>query len=156
MSETKQLREELNNTLKEAMKAKESVSVSTVRLILAALKDRDLSARAKGQSEGVSDSDILSMLQTMIKQRNESLKTYRDAKRDDLADREAAEITIIQKFLPAQLEGSELNAVIDAAIAETGAESIKDMGKVMGILKGKYAGQIDMGQAGPTVRSRLA
>ena len=156
MSESKQLREELNNTLKEAMKSKDSVSVSTIRLILAALKDRDLSARSKGQSEGVSNDDILSMLQTMIKQRNESLKTYRDASRDDLADREAAEIEIIQKFLPQQLEGSELNAVIDAAITETGAESIKDMGKVMGVLKSKYAGQIDMGQAGPTVRSRLA
>lgn len=150
------IRQDLNNALKEAMKSKDTVALSTVRLINAALKDRDISARSKGQNEGVTDADILSMLQTMIKQRNESVKTYRDAGREELATREEEEIAVIKKFLPTQLEGSELNTVIDKAIAESGAQSVKDMGKVMGVLKENYAGQIDMGKAGPTVRERLA
>ena len=150
------IRLELNNALKEAMKSKDNVALSTVRLILAALKDRDISVRSKGQNEGVTDADIMSMLQTMIKQRNESAKTYKDAGRDELAQRERDEITVIKKFLPTQLEGSELNAVIDKAIVESGAQSVKDMGKVMAVLKENYAGQIDMGKAGPTVRERLA
>ncbi len=150
------IRQELNNALKEAMKSKDNVALSTVRLILAALKDRDISVRSKGQAEGVTDADILSMLQTMIKQRNESVKTYRDAGREELAVREEDEMAVIKKFLPAQLEGSELNVVIDKAIVESGAASVKDMGKVMNVLKEQYAGQIDMGKAGPAVRERLA
>ena len=149
------IREDLNSALKNAMKNKDTLALSTIRLITAALKDRDLTARAKGQSGGISDDDILSMLQTMIKQRGESIATYQKAGRDELAEREEAEIAIIRTFMPAAIEGEELLAIIDEVIAETGAESIKDMGKIMGHLKSNYAGQIDMGAAGGLIKGKL-
>ena len=149
------IRSNFNNSLKEALKNKDQVALSTIRLITAALKDRDIAARSKGNNEGIGESDILSMLQSMIKQRNDSIKMYRDAGREELAEQEEAEITVIEKFLPAQLNDEELSKAIDEAITETGAESVKDMGKVMGILKSKYAGQIDMGKAGGVVKGKL-
>lgn len=149
------IRANFNNSLKEALKNKDQVALSTIRLITAALKDRDIAARSKGNSEGISEPEILSMLQSMIKQRGDSIKMYRDAGREELAEREEAEVAIIQSFLPTQLSDEEIAVAIDAAIAETGAESIKDMGKIMGILKSKYAGQIDMGKAGGTVKEKL-
>ena len=147
-------REEFNSALKEALKSKDQIAMATIRLILAALKDRDIEARAKG-SDGVSEAEILSMLQSMVKQRKESAKTYEDAGRGELAEREMAEITVIERFLPQQLSEEETSAAIDAAIEETGAADIKDMGKVMGVLKSKYAGQLDMGKAGGMVKAKL-
>ncbi|MCC7304865.1 MAG: GatB/YqeY domain-containing protein [Alphaproteobacteria bacterium] len=146
-------RTEFNNTLKEAMKNKNEVAVATTRLILAALKDRDIAARGSGKEVG--EGEILSMLQSMIKQRNESTKTYRDAGREDLASREEAEIKVIEGFLPQQLGEAETGKIIEDIIKATGATGIKDMGKVMGELKGKYAGQVDMAKAGALVKQKL-
>jgi uncharacterized protein YqeY len=155
VTENQDLRGQLNAALKEAMKSKNSTAVSTIRLVLAALKDRDVSARGQGNSDGVPEAEILSMLQTMIKQRAESAQTYSKAGRKDLAEREEAEIVVIRTFLPRAIEGDELERVIDTAIQETGAESIKDMGKIMAYLKDNYAGQIDMGAAGGVVKKKL-
>lgn len=148
-------RSEINDGLKAAMREKDQVALSTIRLINAALKDRDIAARGQGNPDGLNDSEILSMLQSMIKQRNESVKTYQDAGREDLADRELAEIEVIRRFLPKELSEDEVQAVIDSLIAELGANDIKDMGQVMGTLKTRYAGQVDMAKAGGIVRSRL-
>lgn len=148
-------RTEFNIALKEALKNKDQTATSTIRLILAALKDRDIAARGQGKADGIGDDEILSMLQSMIKQRQESAKTYCDAGREELAEREEAEIEVIKGFMPAQLNDGEVATVIDEIIAETGASNIKDMGKVMGVLKSKYAGQIDMGKAGALVKEKL-
>lgn len=149
-------REDFNSALKEALKNKDQVAMSTIRLIMAALKDRDITARGNGNAEGVSDAEILSMMQSMVKQRQESAKTYADNGRPELAERENAEITVIQKFLPQQMSEEEAGNAIAEIIAEVGAESIKDMGKVMGVLKTKYAGQLDMAKAGGMVKAKLA
>ena len=148
-------REEFNAALKEALKSKDQTAMSTIRLMLAALKDRDIAARGSGKPDGIEEAEILSMLQSMIKQRQESAKTYCDAGREELAEREEAEIEVIQKFLPAQLGEDELAATIQNIISQTGAETIKDMGKVMGVLKSEYAGQVDMGKAGALVKEKL-
>ncbi|NDG36547.1 MAG: GatB/YqeY domain-containing protein, partial [Alphaproteobacteria bacterium] len=123
--------------------------------IMAALKDRDIAARGNGNPDGISDDDILGLLQTMIKQRTESAKMYRDGDRPELADAEEAEIAIIKGFLPAQLDDAEMQAAISAAIDETGASSVKDMGQVMGYLKGNYAGQMDFSAASQAVKTAL-
>lgn len=149
-------REEFSAALKEAMKNKDQVTLSTIRLIQAALKDRDINARGSGNQEGISDAEILAMLQSMIKQRIESAKTYRDAGRPELAEREEAEIKVIESFLPQQMSEAEIAAAIEAVIGEVGAGDIKDMGKVMNALKERYAGQMDMGKAGGTVKQKLA
>ena len=130
--------------------------MSTIRLITAAMKDRDIAARSTGNQEGISDAEILSLMQSMIKQRHESAKTYKDAERPELAEREEAEIKVIEKFLPAQMGDDEVSAAIDAIIADVGASDIKDMGKVMNALKGKYAGQLDMAKVGGLVKQKLA
>ena len=148
-------REEINSALKTAMKEKDQVALSTIRLINAALKDRDINARGTGNADGIADGELLAMLQSMIKQRLESSKTYRDAGREDLASREEAEIKIIEGFLPRQMSEEEVSAAIDAIIAETGAADIKAMGQVMGELKTRYAGQMDMGRAGGVVKAKL-
>jgi uncharacterized protein YqeY len=135
------------------MKAGDSMRVATLRLINAALKDKDINARGSGKEVG--EADILSMLQGMIKQRAESLKIFRDNNREDLASKEEAEIKIIESFLPQQLDDAAVAKVIGDIIAATGATSIKDMGKVMGELKTKYAGQIDMGKAGAVIKQKL-
>lgn len=148
-------REEFSQALKEALKNKDQVAMSTIRLMTAALKDRDIAARGNGQPDGIGESEILSMLQSMIKQRQESSKMYEDNGRPELAERERAEIEVIERFLPAQMSDDEVKAVIQKIIAEVGAESIKDMGKVMGQLKSNYAGQIDMAKAGGLVKGML-
>ncbi len=148
-------RAQFNAALKEALKSKNQTAMSTIRLILAALKDRDIAARGQGKADGVDEAEILSMLQSMIKQRQESAKIYCDAGREELAEREEAEIEVIQNFLPKQLSQEELEAAIVTIIADTGAASIKDMGKVMGVLKSQYAGQADMGKAGGLVKAKL-
>jgi uncharacterized protein YqeY len=148
-------RAEFSVALKEALKNKDKVAMSTIRLIMAALKDRDIAAREKGDADGISDAEILQMMQSMIKQRHESSKTYSEAGRDDLAEREEAEIDVIRQFLPKQLSEDEVKAIIDSKINELGISSVKDMGKIMGALKSEYAGQIDMGKAGGLVKAKL-
>jgi len=149
------MRDAISTAQKEALKAKDKTALSTIRLIAAALKDRDIAARTKGNGEGISDDEILSMLQTMIKQRAESVKLYNEGNRPELAAAENEEIRVIQQFLPQQLSSEELDAAISSAIAQSGAESVKDMGKVMGMLKSAYAGQIDFGVASGQIKSRL-
>lgn len=148
-------RTEFNNALKEGLKNKDEVAVATIRLILAALKDRDITARSQGKADGIDETEMLSMLQSMIKQRKESSKTYRDAGREDLAEREDKEIVVIERFMPKQLDASEIEDVVTEVIAKVDAKDIKDMGKVMGVLKSEYAGQIDMGQASALVKTKL-
>ncbi len=149
------MRDTLAKALKEALKAKDDVALSTVRLITAALKDRDIAARSAGNPDGISDEDILGMLQTMIKQRNDSAKMYRDGGRPELAASEDAEIEIIKNFLPEQLDTEAVQNAIVEIIAATEANSIKDMGKVMAELKTRFAGQMDFGMASQMVKSAL-
>lgn len=149
-------RAEFNTAMKNAMKNKDQVALSTTRLILAALKDKDIVARTDGRGDGASDAEILSMLQSMIKQRAESVRIYRDAGREDLAVREEQEIKVIESFLPQQLSDAQVSSAIDNMIAECGAADIKDMGRVMAELKTRYAGQMDMGQASKMVKDKLA
>jgi hypothetical protein len=149
------LRQAFRDRLTEAMKAKDSRTVSTVRLILAALKDRDVAARGDGNLDGISETEILRMLQTMIKQRRESIALYRQGNRADLAQRENDEIAVIESFLPRQLDDAEIEAAATAAIGEIGARSVKDLGKVMAALRERYAGAIDLGRAGAIVRRLL-
>lgn len=148
-------REEFNAALKDAVKSKDQTAMATIRLMLAALKDRDIAARGQGKADGIDESEMLSMLQSMIKQRQESAKTYCDAGREELAEREEAEIEVIQRFLPKQMNDEEIEAAIHKAIEKTGAADIKDMGKVMGVLKSEYAGQVDMGKASGMVKTKL-
>ncbi len=149
------LREAFRERLKEAMKARESRTVSTVRLILAGLKERDVAARGQGNSEGVSQAEIQRMLQAMIKQRRELIALYRQGNRPDLADQENEEIAVIESFLPRQLDAGEIEAAVKAAISETGATTAKDLGKVMAALRERHAGVIDLGRAGAIVRRLL-
>ncbi len=149
------LRSQINDALKTAMKAKQSARVSTLRLMTAALKDRDIAARGKGDDGGVPDEDILNMLQTMIRQRRESVKMFRDGDREDLALKEEAEIVVIQEFMPTQLSDDETAAAAAEVIGEVGAEGIKDMGRVMGVLKERFAGQMDFGKASGAVKKLL-
>ena len=147
------LRTRITSAVKDAMKAKEMERLATLRLINAALKDRDIAARADGVEVG--EGDILALLGKMVKQRQESAKAYDDGGRAELAAKERAEIVVIEDFLPKQLDDAETEAAIAAAIEATGAESLRDMGKVMGELKGKYTGQMDFGRVGPMVKAKL-
>ena len=148
------LREELQKALKESMLNKDTDTVSAVRLIIAGMKEKDVDARGNGQKEA-SEAELLSMMQGMIKQRNDSIKMYVDGKREDLAAKERKEISIIERFLPKQMSDAEIEAAIKGVIAETGAASMKDMGKVMGALKAKYAGQLDFGKASGMIKNLL-
>ena len=147
------LRTRITSAVKDAMKAKEMERLATLRLINAALKDRDIAARADGAEVG--EGDILALLGKMVKQRQESATAYDDGGRAELAAKERAEIGVIEGFLPKQLDDAETEAAISAAIEATGAESLRDMGKVMGELKGKYTGQMDFGRVGPMVKAKL-
>ena len=150
------MRARVNDALKSAMKAKEPVRLSTLRLINAAIKDRDIAVRGEGQEDGVGDADVLQILGKMVKQRQESARAYEEGGRLELAEKERAEIEVIEDFLPKQLDDDEIAAAIDKAVKSTGADSIRDMGKVMGALKSKYTGQMDFGRVGPMVKDRLA
>ncbi len=147
------IRDDLTSELKTAMKAGEKRRVDTIRLVNAALKDRDIEAR--GQGKTVSDDDILALLQKLVKSRQELVEIYDKAGRTDLATQEREEIAVIQSFLPQALSAEETEAAIAAAIAETGAASIKDMGKVVGVLRAKYAGRLDMAKASAIVKAKL-
>jgi uncharacterized protein YqeY len=149
------VRIELNTAMKESMKSRDTVRLNTVRLILAALKDRDIAARTQGQADGIPDSDVMGMLATMVKQRQESSKIYAEAGREDMAEQEDAEIKIVQSFMPEQLSQDKLSEIIDSLVEKTGADSVRDMGKVMGALKSEYAGQIDMTMASGMVKAKL-
>ncbi len=150
------IRDELKKALVDALKTKNEVKVSTVRLINAAIKDKDIEARPKGNLNGIDDTAILSLLQSMVKQRNESIAMYKQGNRDDLVAKEQAEIDVIQAFLPKQMSAEEVSAAIENIIAQTGASSIKDMGKVMAALKAQYAGQLDFGSASALIKEKLA
>ncbi len=148
-------RSEITAALKDALKNQDKIKSATLRLVTAALKDRDIAVREKGNAEGISDDEILMMMQTMIKQRQESAKTYSDAGRCDLAEREEKEIEVIRQFMPKQLSEQEIADLMDQLIEKTEAQSMKDMGKIMAILKNDYAGQIDMGKAGAIAKKKL-
>ena len=152
------LRDKFSDALKTAMKEKDVERLSTLRLINAAIKDRDIAKRSEGGDggeEGVGDADILQILGKMVKQRQESARAYEEGGRLELAEKERFEITVIEEFLPKQLDEAATQAAIDAAISSTGANSIRDMGKVMAALKSKYTGQMDFGTVGPAVKARL-
>lgn len=149
------LRSRINGALKEAMKEKDAARLSTLRLMNAAIKDKDIDARAGGQDDGVGEAQVLAILGKMSKQRGESAKAYEEGGRLDLAERERSEINIIEEFLPQQLSSDETANAVDAAILEVGAQTIRDMGAVMGVLKSKYTGQLDFGAVGPMVKERL-
>jgi uncharacterized protein len=149
------LRQAFTDRLRQAMKARDARVVSTVRLILAGLKDRDVAARGQGNPDDISDAEIIRMLQTMVKQRRESIALYEQGKRADLAQKERDEIAVIDSFLPRQLDEGQIEAAATAAIAETGAANVGDVGKVMAALRERHAGAIDLGRAGAIVRRLL-
>ena len=149
------LRAELGNALKERMRARDERAVSTIRLIIAAINDRDIAVRGEGNSQPIDDGEIFQLLQKMIKQRQESAKMYEDGGRPELANAEKAEIVLIQQFLPEQLSRDDIEKAITEAIAQTNAASIKDMGKVMAHLKEQHAGQMDFSAASQMVKAAL-
>lgn len=149
------LRTRVNTALKEAMKARDVDRLSTLRLINAAIKDREIAARGEGEDQTVGDDVVLSILGKMVKQRQESARAYEEGGRLELAEKELSEIHVIEEFLPRQLDDAETEAAVAKAIAEVSAESIRDMGKVMAVLKGKYTGQMDFGKVGPLVKAKL-
>jgi uncharacterized protein len=149
------LRQRLNDELKQAMKAAEKLKVSTLRLVNAAIKERDIESRTAGPDSGVGDAQILEVLNRMIKQRQDSLAAFEQAGRQDLAEQERGEIAIIRSFMPEPLGEAETAAAIEAAVAATGASTMKDMGKVMAHLKERYAGRMDFGRVGAAVKAKL-
>lgn len=149
------LRDEFTDAMKASMKAGDTARTSTVRMIIARLKDVDIAARPKGV-EKVPDAEILTMLRGMVKSRRESVDLYRQGNRPDLVDKELAEIAVIEGFLPPELDAAALEAAVAAAMAETGAASVKDMGKVMAALKAKHGAALDMAKAGAAVKARLS
>lgn len=150
------LRTRITDALKQAMKDKAASRLSTLRLINAAIKDKDIAARATGNDDGVAEDEVLAILGKMSKQRLESARAYEEGGRLDLAEHERAEIEVIEEFLPRQLSEEEAAAAVEKAISDIGAESIRDMGKVIGALKSKYTGQMDFGKVGPMVKDRLS
>jgi hypothetical protein len=152
---TMDLRARISNGVKDAMRAREADRLSTLRLISAAIKDRDIAARGEGEEGPVSDEVILGLLGKMVRQRQDSARIYDEGGRIDLAEKERAEIAVIEEYLPRQLSEAEVAAALETAVAETGATSIRDMGRVMAALKARYTGQMDFGRVGPLVRARL-
>jgi uncharacterized protein YqeY len=150
------LRERLNESLKTAMLEKDALAVATLRLILATLKDRDIAERSKGNHNGLSDDEIVALLQSMIKQRRESIQLYERGGRDELARQEAEEIAVIERFLPPQMNDAEVESAVGAVIDEIGAASLKDMGRAMALLRERYAGRMDFAKAGAAAKARLA
>jgi len=148
------IRDDINKALTEAQKARNERTVSTLRMVNSTLKNADIEARTTGKALG--DAEVLSILQKMIKQRQESVEMYKKGARPDLVKQEEEEIAIISVYLPKQMSETEVAAAIDAAVAETGAAGMKDMGKVIGVLRAKYAGQMDFGKASGLVKARLA
>lgn len=150
------MRDTLNAALKDAMKAQDKRRMGTLRLINAAIKDRDIEARTAGRSEGIRDDEILELLQKMVKQRQESAKIYEEAGRTELAQQENEELAIIRSFMPEAMNEAESRAAIEATLKEIGAEGLKDMGRAMAALKERYAGRMDFSRASALVRQLLA
>ena len=150
------LRERLSDALKVAMKTKDRLATSTLRLILAAVKDRDIAARGKGNADGISDDEVMSVLQTMVRQREESIVFYEKGERPELAEKEAQEIDVIRRFLPEQMDEEQLSRAVTEAVDELGAASLKDMGRTMALLRERYAGRMDFAKASVLVKARLA
>lgn len=150
------LRARISTDLKEAMKAKDALRLSTLRLINAAIKDRDIALRGEGEDRELHDSEIMVILTRMVKQRQDSARAYEEGGRLELVEREQAEIAVIEGYLPRQLDAAEIEAAIEAEIAALGATSIRDMGRVMNALKTRHAGQMDFGAVGPMVKARLS
>ncbi len=150
------MRTRISEAIKQAMKERATSRLSTLRLINAAIKDQDIAVRAQEGDASVGDAEILAILSRMVKQRMESAHAYEEGGRLELAEKELAEIKVIEGFLPRQLSGEEVDAAVAKAIAGVGATSIRDMGKVMAALKAKYAGQMDFGAVGPMVKDKLA
>ena len=149
------MRDKINSAMKQAMRDKEVLRLSTLRLVMAAIKDRDIAARVDGVDNSVSDDEILSILAKMIKQRKDSAAAYDNAGRTELAAQEKSEIEIITDFLPKQLSDNEIEDAVKKVINDSGASGIRDMGNVMGLLKSTYAGQMDFGKAGGVVKTLL-
>jgi len=147
------LRDQITETMKNAMRAKDTIPLATLRLIQAAMKDRDIAARGNGNNDGITDDEILSMLQSMIKQRRDSIDMYEKGGRPELAEREAQEITVIEDFLPAQMGEDEVKVAVESIISELDATAMKDMGRVMAALKERYAGSMDFGKASGVVKA---
>jgi uncharacterized protein YqeY len=150
-----ELRQRINAALKQAMRDKESERLATLRLINAAIRDREIAKRAEDGEDAVHEAEVLEILSKMVKQRRESVRAYEEAGRLDLAEAEQDEIAVIEEFLPRKLSEAEVEKAIDAAVEEVGASSIRDMGKVMGALKARYTGQMDFGAVGAKVKARL-
>ncbi len=150
-----EMRERIAMALKDAMKAKEQDRLSTLRLINAAIKDREIALRSSGDGASVGDAEVLAIMGKMVKQRQESARAYEEGGRLELAEKELGEVKVIEEFLPRQLAPQEVSAAVDAAIAKVGASSIRDMGRVMAELKAKYTGQMDFGAVGPMVKDKL-
>ena len=149
------LREQLTEAMKNAMRERQPDTVSTLRMVLAGIKDKDIAIRPSGRADGINDAEILTLLQGMVKQRRESVTLYKQGDRADLVAKEEAEIAVIERFLPQQMSAADAESAIAAAIAETGATTIRDMGKVMAELKSRYSGQMDFGAIGPAVKAKL-
>lgn len=156
MAEIMELRARIGEALKSAMREKEVERLSTLRLITAAIKDRDIALRGEGRDDGAMDPEVLQILGKMVKQRQESIRAYEEGGRLELAEKEAEEIKVIEEFLPRQLTADETEAAVAEVIATTGASSIRDMGRVMGELKARFTGQMDFSSVGPMVKERLA
>lgn len=150
------LRQQLNEAFKDAMRAKDQRAVATIRLIMAALKDRDIAARGRGITDGIDETELLSMLQTMVKQRREAIELYEQGGRLELAQQEQEEIGVIERFMPKQFDEAETRAAIADLVTELGAATIKDMGRVMAELRARYAGRMDFTKASALVREKLA
>ena len=151
-----ELRSRITAEMRKAMKDKAAERLSTIRLINAAIKDRDIAVRAEGNYNGVDDAEVLAILDKMVRQRQESARTYEEASRLDLSERELSEIAVIEEFLPRKLSSNEVSAAVTIAITEVGAASIRDMGRVMALLKSQYVGQMDFGKVGPIVKDKLS
>ena len=149
------LRDSIVESTKDAMRSKDSLRVSTLRLVSAAIKDRDIAARSEDRCDGIEEAEILSLLSKMVKQREESAKTYEDNGRPELAERERSEIEIVREFMPKALSEDEMKTAIASIVEDTGATCLKDMGKIMGRLRSEFAGRLDMGKAGAIVKGHL-
>ena len=150
------IRPRLNEALTESIKAQDRRAVSTLRLILACLKDRDIAARGKGVTDGIGDDEIMALLQTMIRQRHDSIALYEQGGRLDLAEGEREEVEVIRRFLPVQMDETSIEQAVEAVIAEVGAKGLKDMGRTMAELRSRYAGRMDFAKASAKVKSTLA
>lgn len=149
------LRDNVGDALKSAMKAKDPQATSTLRMILAAIKDRDIAARGQGNADGVGDAEVVKVLQSMVKQRQESIELYRKGGRQDLVDKETQEIAVIQRFLPEQMTTAEMEKAVADAARELGATGLKDMGRTMALLRERHGGRMDFAQAGAQLKKLL-